>query len=342
MRWDDFKMFKSPYHIEKESYIEETLWKKGNSNFWSNTEEICDSCAHKYSRPWNIHCDTCITGPEYEKPSNYERWISTKFDKIKEDILMDYRDRIYVSVDGKRYEVINGSITERPGEQRLLKIECKEAYTPYNEYCKADAEITRKRVTRTYADGIEEKFRIKKVIFNDPATIVLWEDGTKTVVKCENEDFDPEKGLSMAFTKKVLGNKGHYFETVKKHTRDWYVENVKENVSKSESLKALELAKSFAEGYQDGLTDVANRVDILEEKVMNCPYGKDPLTPEEKDAIRKSMESIAKKAEEVSERMKKALGIVSPSDNTTTYIKTPITYNDVIEYADNPLKDDEV
>ena len=25
---------------------------------------------------------------------------------------------------------------------------------------------------------------IRKVIFNDPATVVLWSDGTKTVVKC--------------------------------------------------------------------------------------------------------------------------------------------------------------
>lgn len=29
---------------------------------------------------------------------------------------------------------------------------------------------------------------IRKVIFNDPATVVLWSDGTKTVVKCGPED----------------------------------------------------------------------------------------------------------------------------------------------------------
>ena len=57
---------------------------------------------------------------------------------------------------------------------------------------------------------------IKNVIFNDPATIVFWNDGTKTVVKAENEEFDPEKGLAMAISKKVLGNKGNYYETFKK------------------------------------------------------------------------------------------------------------------------------
>lgn len=61
--------------------------------------------------------------------------------------------------------------------------------------------------------------KIKNVIFNDPATIVFWGDGTKTVVKCENEEFDKEKGLAMAFMKKMLGNKGRYFNEVKKWTR---------------------------------------------------------------------------------------------------------------------------
>lgn len=58
--------------------------------------------------------------------------------------------------------------------------------------------------------------KIKNVIFNPPATIVFWDDGTKTVVKCQNEIFDPEKGLAMAFMKNALGNKSNYFNTVKK------------------------------------------------------------------------------------------------------------------------------
>lgn len=58
---------------------------------------------------------------------------------------------------------------------------------------------------------------INKVIFNPPATIVLWGDGTKTVVKTQNgEKFDPEKGLAMAIAKKAYGNKGSYFDKIKK------------------------------------------------------------------------------------------------------------------------------
>lgn len=58
--------------------------------------------------------------------------------------------------------------------------------------------------------------KIEKVIFNDPATIIKWRDGSKTVVKAENEPFDPEKGLAMAIAKKALGNEGNYYETFKK------------------------------------------------------------------------------------------------------------------------------
>jgi len=59
--------------------------------------------------------------------------------------------------------------------------------------------------------------QIKKVIFNDPATIVFWSDGSKTIVKAQNgEVYDPEKGLAMAITKKWFGNKGNYYNNIKK------------------------------------------------------------------------------------------------------------------------------
>lgn len=58
---------------------------------------------------------------------------------------------------------------------------------------------------------------ITKVIFADPATIIFWSDGTKTVVKCEETDiYDKEKGLAMAISKKSMGNKGNYYEVFKK------------------------------------------------------------------------------------------------------------------------------
>lgn len=60
---------------------------------------------------------------------------------------------------------------------------------------------------------------IKKVIFSDPVTVVIWENGTKTIVRAENEPFDPEKGLAMAICKKALGtnkSKSNYYDIFKK------------------------------------------------------------------------------------------------------------------------------
>lgn len=45
-----------------------------------------------------------------------------------------------------------------------------------------------------------------------PATIILWEDETKTVVKCcKNDIYDPEKGFAMAVIKKLCGNDSALF-----------------------------------------------------------------------------------------------------------------------------------
>lgn len=69
---------------------------------------------------------------------------------------------------------------------------------------------------RSYYMHYDIRRLIKKVKFNPPATIVFWTDNTKTVVKCKGEDYDPEKGLAMCICKKVLGDKGNYYEVFKK------------------------------------------------------------------------------------------------------------------------------
>ena len=77
--------------------------------------------------------------------------------------------------------------------------------------------LYRDLLNSTYGIGSLRIPEIKNVIFNDPATIVFWDDGTKTVVKCQDDDeFDPEKGLAMAIVKKAYGNKGNYCNKLKK------------------------------------------------------------------------------------------------------------------------------
>lgn len=59
---------------------------------------------------------------------------------------------------------------------------------------------------------------ITKVIFHEPATIVYWKDGTRTVVQARGETFDKEKGLAMAIVKKACGNTRDYYDIFFKYT----------------------------------------------------------------------------------------------------------------------------
>lgn len=114
----------------------------------------------------------------------------------------------------KQYEIKNGAgisvkdvideIINSPNQK--LKGDITTGYTYYN-YC--------------YNPPKTSMFDIERVIFNEPATIILWKDGTKTVVKADGDVFDPEKGLAMAIAKKALGNQGNYFNTIRKW-RDTY------------------------------------------------------------------------------------------------------------------------
>ena len=91
------------------------------------------------------------------------------------------------------------------------------------EYCNNDVIATEalfNHLKKVEYNAMWKRTKIKNVIFNDTATIVFWSDGTKTVVKCgENDIYDPEKGLAMAVAKKYLGtNKSHsnYMDEFKK------------------------------------------------------------------------------------------------------------------------------
>lgn len=58
---------------------------------------------------------------------------------------------------------------------------------------------------------------IKQVIYADPATIVLWQDGTKTVVKVQDGDtYDPLIGFLLAVCKRCFGNGGAYNNVLRK------------------------------------------------------------------------------------------------------------------------------
>lgn len=72
-----------------------------------------------------------------------------------------------------------------------------------------------------YLRGIESAKsaapQIKNVYFNDPVTVFIWGDGSKTIVRCQPGDtYSKETGLALCIAKKYLGNKGNFNEVFKK------------------------------------------------------------------------------------------------------------------------------
>ena len=117
-------------------------------------------------------------------------------------------------------------ITSTPKTQRTtisdIKFEPSDVdwfnfYKSYDMWDKALEELLKK-----YAEETKRvPDPIKKVVFNYPATIVFWKDGTKTVVKCQyGEAYDKEKGIALCFMKKFFGNKGNFNDIFRKYIEE--------------------------------------------------------------------------------------------------------------------------
>ena len=120
---------------------------------------------------------------------------------------------------------------------------------------------------------------IKRVIFNPPATIVFWSDGSKTVVKCsKSEAFDPEKGLAMAIAKRAQGNCEDYYKDISKWCAGASAQKAKEKSKKDILDDVLELIASAKNTIKDldkvrskGIAFNAGQVDAL----MKLDYATD-------------------------------------------------------------------
>lgn len=79
---------------------------------------------------------------------------------------------------------------------------------------------TKKKYSGSLPSAIFTNAYIKEVIYNNPATIILWSDGTKTVSKCHSSDtYSKETGLMLCVIKKLIGS-----TRINDILRDWIPE----------------------------------------------------------------------------------------------------------------------
>lgn len=127
-----------------------------------------------------------------------------------------------------------------------------------------------------------DKGGISRVIFNEPATIVFWDDGEKTVVKCQNDEpYDKEKGLALCYMKKTLGNKSNFNNVFKQ-----FIENEEEETFKvGEKVRVTRDNPMCSELHKGDIVTIDSFSDndnslFVKDKVGYCWYVK-------RDAIEK-------------------------------------------------------
>ena len=148
----------------------------------------------------------------YPLTDNYEK---------KYEVMSRACERMYNDF-GKYYA---GSVSVGPNAPYGITIDIPRKHHPWDSdeakaYIENDIKVTMESLYPSVMT-VPRTLTPTRVIFNDPATIVFWNDGTKTIVKCSPEDiYDPEKGLAMAFSKKMFGNDN----TFHKHFKKWLPE----------------------------------------------------------------------------------------------------------------------
>lgn len=160
-------------------------------------ERLCNTCRYYELEPDRGPCRGCYGN----------NWTSNEKKEEKKEMTTKNLHIPFLS----RYDLYSGGVKVKIGNKTYLpsSVTMERSDKEYSTW-----ELTVDSRDYIHTDG-EDILEIKDVIFNPPATIVFWKDGTKTVVKADGEEFDAEKGLAMAFSKKFLGNKYDYYNTFK-------------------------------------------------------------------------------------------------------------------------------
>lgn len=172
--------------------------------------------------------------------------VRRQYDGPNEEYIFDIEKRGWHTRSRFKY---TGVISQKTFLNQIIR-NWEDSYSlasPYRSYVKHDIDSVAKLGSFRIIPEIEN------VIFNGPATIVFWSDGTKTVVKCcEDDEYDPEKGIAIAISKKAMGD----CKDIKKWSKKYYEDDFEE--FKRIMVPALEALHNLAEKFRglNGCSDV--------------------------------------------------------------------------------------
>lgn len=126
------------------------------------------------------------------------------------------------------------TVEEKPKYlEDILKLVDKYGKDEVIEWCKnmdtkkkEEAEEAKRKLEESRISPRKPMPALVNVTFQEEKGLVcaIWEDGSKTFVKANKEEWDPVKGMAMAICKKYLGDNYDYIEKFKKlkTIRDFY------------------------------------------------------------------------------------------------------------------------
>lgn len=125
------------------------------------------------------------------------------------------------------------------------------------------------------------RIQINRVIYNDPYTIVLWSDDTKTIVKCQEGDtYNPNHGLALCLAKKLYGNTNKFNDVIKDHLVDDLCDDKLERLKNAHEVQGIRGNWNYDEymfGLYNGLELALSILEDREPKYKKAPkqWGKD-------------------------------------------------------------------
>ena len=133
------------------------------------------------------------------------------------------------------------------------------------------------RIQRRFRRHLNRYETIEKVIFNKPAVIIIFKDGTKEIAKCsENDDWDPEKGFVIALLKHYIHKSDlgwlmrKYVDPQLEKEQEEYLLNLPAMLAEINLPKTLseitERLKQWADGYNVGEHDDRTWDEVAETK----------------------------------------------------------------------------
>lgn len=230
----------------------------------------------------NIHCGRTgtIIGISHTGPDDVPHY-DVRLDPIAFDVGLD--------VKGFDLWVDARSLTHRFPEKTEIVMglrSCKTLYQGLKKFQDKQAEDTveyTKELRNKLIGGANEMKNadVKKIIFSGPKTIVLWTDGTKTIVSMSKDElrFDPGAAFCAAYTKKMFGTNSKIKRVIKEKSNfEEYTKAAIEN-AKTEFDKFMEctcpwlyteekptevetaIAKAMSEFYKEELAPKENKDD---------------------------------------------------------------------------------